>query len=378
MKASILMIFVVAISICIAGCTSNEKRKAPANENQIETEVDPTIDLFGVIHYLAGDNQYAENLLPEYNKRVENYFGHLRDHPSVEFTKELENHHHINGDAPMSLAVYIDAPPALEPRLDLSDLPANLDPRWDSALIVSYLENVRLFASESSFMEFHSNQKEFQDLALANLSDMLCKEQICQWFYEFFGYSPGNFIMYLALQNGSCNYGYPVSCPDGEIEFVSIIGARFPDKSGIPTYPKSWFLPVIIHEYIHSYINPLITGKPDEFENLGEALLVTHGEKMVEKGYDVWNVILQEYIVRACTILFMEQNEGKKKANKSIKRDISAGFTEIEGLVNLLDNYENNRDKYNDIKEFLPEIKKYFKLYLEELKQKKIANNENI
>jgi len=178
MKDSILLVFIISFSIFVAGCASNEKRKLPANEKQIEILVNPTIDLFGVIHYLAGDNQYNENLLPEYNKKLENYFGHLRNHPSIEFIKELKNRYQINGDAPMALAVYIGSPPDLEPNTDLLNLSANLDPRWDSALIISYLEKARIFATESNFMKFHCSQKEFQDLAMANLKKMISNERI--------------------------------------------------------------------------------------------------------------------------------------------------------------------------------------------------------
>jgi len=176
--------------------------------------------------------------------------------------------------------------------------------------------------------------------------------------------------MYLALQNGSCNYGYPVNYPNGELEFVSVIGARFPDKHGIPSYRKDWYIPLIVHEYAHSYINPLIKSKPEEFKELGEAMLLTQRAKMIERGYNVWNVIIQEYIVRACTISFLEQNKGNKKAKKNIKYDIASGFTEIEGLVKLLNEYENNRDNYANIESFLPEIKTYFESCLEEFEQK--------
>lgn len=361
---SIRVIIVLALLIQLAGCTFDNKSESSSNEEQINIVVNPSIDLFGIIHYLVGDNQYTENLLPDYYAEVENYFGQFRSHPTIDFAKECKIQHQINGDAPMALAVYIGPPPKLEPKLDLSNLPADLDPRWDSTLISDYLEKARLFASESNFMEFHNSQKGFQDLATANLIEMISKEQIFPWYSEFFGYNPGNFNLYLALHNGSCNYGYPVTYPGGQVEFVSLIGARFPDKNGIPTYPKNWFLPVIIHEYTHSYINPLIKSKPDNFKELGEKLLVTHREKMIEHGYNVWNVILQEYIVRACTIQFLEKNEGRRSAKKNIEYDLNGGFIEIEGLVRLLDVYENNRDKYANIESFLPEIKLYFETCL--------------
>jgi hypothetical protein len=56
---------------------------------------------------------------------------------------------------------------------------------------------------------------------------------------------------------------------------------------------------------------------------------------------------------------------------KNIKYDIGSGFIEIEGLVKLLDDYENNRDNYKNIESFLPEIKKYFESYLTKFEQKK-------
>ena len=108
----------------------------------------------------------------------------------------------------------------------------------------------------------------------------------------------------MALHNGSASYGYPVFYPDGEVEFVSLIGARFPNGEGVPTYPKEWFLPLIIHEYTHSYINPLIKSMPKEFRELGEA---------------------------------------------------------------LLDKYESQKDNYPDIESFLPQIKNYFENYLSNL-----------
>lgn len=355
----------LVLLIPIYGFITDRPRTA-ASEIPIEISIHPTIDLFSLISHLAGINQYSEYLLPEYNAEVDSIFGNFKNHSSIGFARECNIRHGINGDAPMALALYVGPPPALEPRMDLSNLSAVLDPRWDSALIKDYLENARVFAVESNFMEFYSGQKEFQDLARANLKQMIDEEEIFSWYYDFFGYYPESFRIYLALQNGSCNYGYPVTSPDGVVEFVSLLGARFPDSEGVPTYPKEWFLPVLIHEFTHSYINPLILNNPEEFRELGEALLVTHRAKMVEQGYNIWNVILQEYIARACTVRYMEQNESRRKARKQMDYEYARGFPEIQGLVRLLDDYENNRETYPDINAFLPVIHEYFRACLNE------------
>jgi len=130
--------------------------------NKLELIVNPAIDLLSLISRLAGINQYTEVLLPEYLNSVENYFGHLRDHPTIVFARECDLKHQINGDAPMALAVYLGSPPALEIRMDLSHIPDAFDPRWDYALISDYLDNARSFARESAFMEFFTAQSAYQ------------------------------------------------------------------------------------------------------------------------------------------------------------------------------------------------------------------------
>ena len=57
-------------------------------DDPLEIVVNPSIDLFSLMSRLAGINQYKENLLPDYMADVENYFGHLRDHPAISFARE--------------------------------------------------------------------------------------------------------------------------------------------------------------------------------------------------------------------------------------------------------------------------------------------------
>ena len=179
---SIRVIIVLALLIPFAGCTFDNKSESSSNEEQIDIVVNPTIELFGRIHYLVGDNQYTENLLPDYYAEVENNFGQFSSHPTIDFFKACKIQHQINGDAPMALAVYIGPPPKLEPKLDLSNLPADLDPRWDSTLISDYLEHARRFAVESNYMDFHKRQKDFHLAAMYNLKEMLSREQIFAWY----------------------------------------------------------------------------------------------------------------------------------------------------------------------------------------------------
>jgi hypothetical protein len=363
-----MKIILPCILLCnMASYSSEENSHSSARDDEIRIEVNPSIELISLIHYLVADKQYAEGLLPNYLVEIKNYFGHLKEHQAIKFAKLCSTKYQINGDAPMALAVYLDPPPQLEPRIDISNLPADFDPRWNPALIIDYLDQIRSFAVESNFMEFHNSHKSFHQSTICNLEKMIRKEHILKWFSDFFGYYPDNFQMYIGLLNGSCNYGYQLNLPKEQKISVCLLGARWPDKGGVPTYPKEWFLPVIIHEYCHTYVNPLVVRNIEEFRELGEAMLNSSRDQMIQQGYNVWNVILNEYLVRACTIRYWTYAEGNRAIKKMIEKDKECGFSAIEGLVKQLENYENNRIKYENIVSFLPDIIKYFESYLAEL-----------
>ncbi len=364
-QTSILLVLILCWGIM--GCANTEEELPINAELPISVRVNPAIELVSTIHYLAGTGQYDEMLLPEYLGRIDRYFGEFKGHSAVEKVKEMNRLNSINGSAPMALAVYLGEPPGLEPVVDLSERPDELESRWTPKLIDEFLIEARKFAADTNFTDFYNGQQDFYALALGNLEKTLKEEYLLCWYDSFFGYSPENYVMYIGLVNGSCNYGFSVTHQNGEQEFISLLGARWPDEQGAPTYRSSWFVRVIVHEYCHSYINPLINNNPGEWKELGEELLVSHREKMIEHGYNNWNVVLFEYIVRACTVCYFEEIDGESIGQKGIAYEENQGFPAIRGLIELFDIYESDRTTYPDIESFMPEIKKYFESYLSEI-----------
>ena len=58
----------VFLTFLITGCDCKQN-SSPIHEQKIEISVNPTIELFSLIHHLAGDKQYNENLIPDYIKK---------------------------------------------------------------------------------------------------------------------------------------------------------------------------------------------------------------------------------------------------------------------------------------------------------------------
>ena len=348
-----------------AACSSNQAnyKNNKKTDVQIRISVDPRIELFSTIHRLAATGQYDSNDLPSYIRDVEEHFKSFSDHEAVKLAIRLRETHHLDGNSPMALAVYLTDPPALKGRSSLLPPPDDLDPRWTSDAIPVFLKAARRFASDSDFNRFYEAHNELYQKSVQNLKSTLEGKDLLSWFQEYFGYQPDDFVIILGLQNGSCNYGSSVTLENGKREFQSILGASRPDSMGAPQYPGSWYIPTIIHEFCHSYVNPLVDQNRELLRESGELIFPSHREDLSKSGYNYWHVMLYEYLTRACVIRYLYDSEGTRAANQHMKWDEHSGFPAIQGLVDLLDDYENQRNKYPGMDNFMPLIAEYFNQY---------------
>ncbi len=352
-------ICILLVSITCKPITGNQE-KTEAISSSITISVDPRIELFSTIHRLAETGQYNENELPGYIADVEAWFGPYRDHEAVQLAIQLRETHNLDGNSPMALAAYLTDPPALEGRASLNPPPEDLDPRWTSDVIPAFLEAARKFAVETNFNRFFEAHRSLYGQAVFNLQTTLKGKDILPWFKEYFGYQPDDYAIILGLQNGSCNYGSSVTLEDGKREFQSILGASQPDITGAPQYPADWYIPTIVHEFCHSYVNPLVDQYREMLRESGELMFPSHKEKLSQSGYNYWHVMMYEYLTRACVVRYIYANEGSIAASRRMKWDERYGFPAIEGLVDLLNDYENQRDKYPHLEAFMPVIAEYF------------------
>jgi len=100
----------------------------------------------------------------------------------------------------------------------------------------------------------------------------------------------------------------------------------------------------------------------------GEFIYPYHRAKLVTQGYTSYKIMMNEYLVRACVIRFLHSKEDFKTINRQMKIDESKGFPKIRELVDLLERYEANRNKYSTMSDFMPVIADYFNTYAALLK----------
>ncbi len=328
---------------------------------RIAIEVDPRIELIAIVFRLAGNPEYNDGTLKPYAKAIERHFGDFDNHPVVKMAVQLRNTRLMSADGPMSLAVHIDR--NLRLRKTDEEWPSTLDYRWEKEETAEFLEKLRQFAAETKFDEFFKGQSGIYEEGIRSCESYMSQFDLGNWLGDFFGVKEcGDLKLVLGFVNGFANYGVRFTTDRTE-EKYAIVGMRPFDAANTVIFrPKN--LANTVHEFCHSFANPVVKKYMDHLQPAGEKLFAVHGPAMRMRGYQKWESVMYEMAVRACVASFIRHAFVEPKwMDYYIKDEVKAGFVWTEEMGNLLKTYESNRDKYPTFESFFPEFVDFLNEY---------------
>lgn len=142
------------------------------------------------------------------------------------------------------------------------------------------------------------------------------------------------------------------------------------DESGMPIYEKDEYLPTIIHEFNHSFINPLLAKNEEAFEENGKEIYKAVGYEMSQQAYGSWQTMLNESLVRASVIkYFIDHGANETEIQMMLNKETNNGFIWIKGLVDELRQYDNQRNKYSTFESYIPVLSNAYKIFAEKISQ---------
>lgn len=359
----IISILFVLLSIPAVRTSAGESNNEKSN-SAINVSVDPRIELVSIIFKLAGNPEYNRSRYFSYVGEIEKHFGDFKEHDTVKLAKKLRSARGICYDAPMSLAIHIKDINDFDLLLPLDPWPETLDSRWEKDSVLEFLIKAKQFAQEAKFDEFFKSHKPMYDRASEKFRSLMDKESHLEWFDEFFGAKPGaEFNICLGLTNGPSNYGPQIKL-DGKEKYYCIQGVwKFAILGfGEPQFDKS-VLPTVIHEFCHSYANPIVDAHESGIEKSGKRIYALVEKQMKRNAYGNWLTVMRESLVRACVIHYLATNEGKDAAKAQAQSDINRGFLWMQELSDLLIEYEGHRDIYPSLDAFFPKVIEFFDNY---------------
>lgn len=329
-------------------------------------KVDNQVELLSIVFRLAGNKEYNATFFKRYTDKVENHFSSYKDHELIKFARSLRENNDISYEAVVSLAVLLDD--NLNPITDFSStLP---DKRWTINDVNKFIKLLKVFYKDAACEKFFKeNMGLFQEVL--NRFDSVYKTLDLNWFQSFYGdKAEDNFRIIVSPGCGGHNYGPSYTLPNTKKEVFAVMGTWKVDESGMPIYEKDEYLPIIIHEFNHSFINPLLAKNEKAFEKSGKEIYNAVEYEMSQQAYRSWQIMLNEALVRASVIkYFINHGANETEIRMMTNKESNNGFIWIKGLVNELMKYDNQRNICPTLESYVPKLLNAYEGFAEKISQ---------
>jgi len=361
-------LFLILVLLMVIVSRDREFADTKTGKTSWEIKMDPRVELMSLIFHLAGNPEYNQVHVPSYQQAVRDYFGKFKDHPVVRFARKLRRTRGVSFDAVVNMAIHVTDPYTLQEKVPFAPRPQDLDNRWQIIEAREFLYLARDFVQQTRFKLFIDKYKKLYDTTVSKLQEIIQKGRL-DWFDTFCSHRPhASFTIVPGLLNNGNSYGVRIKLADGSEELYCILGVWMRDNDGFPFFNSS-ILPTVVHEFCHSYANPLVDKYESQLKKAAQIIYPYVAQAMKEQHYLDWKIMMAESLVRACTIRYVLAVNGQEAAKKQILQEINNKFLWIQELSLLLEKYETQRKKYLTLDSFFPRIIVFFNQYAEEIKE---------
>lgn len=356
MKQIITTIIVLVVATC-----------ATAKDIAIKAKYDERVELMSILCHLAGYREYNMNMGGDYISDIDRYFSDVKSHPAVVMMDSLRNKKGIGYDSPMFFAVFLDKKDGsfVLPSDDVVP-----ERRWKGVDLKHAIETINDFYVKSDFATFFEQHKAFYQTICDAYDSIIISKFNQNWYEQFYGVPPtDNFEVVIGFTCGGGNYGPSRQLPDRPRDVYAIVGYALDEneKPYFESEPETFFN-ALVHEFNHSFVNPLTADNSAQMEDIGKELMRFSENVMRKNAYNNWQTIINESIVRAAVILYNIDNGASADTVRQLVIDeMATGFNWMPELVKCLQSYSKNRDKYPTFGKYYPAITDSLNSYVDEI-----------
>jgi hypothetical protein len=330
---------------------------AQARSHRVNVTVDERMELLTVIQYLSGYPILTQADL-NYKKEIEEHFRDYRDHPAVVLNKAIYVRF-FGFDAAPSYLYHFSFPGFRQTSGFSEDELRTFEYDRHSDTLSLLLETFKDFYKRTGFHKFYSSHEGFYDTLIKPIQDKLDESRIIETLEAHYGKENKEYNVVLVPLLHDGGYGPMVSKGNG-LALYAIIGPRS-DSKDLPIFDvRSILSEYVIHEFSHSFCNPLIAQNLTEFRK-DSCLFPPIKDAMTQHGYGTWEACLYEHFVRANEILITEKvlNRGKAAELMDVMiRDDK--WIYLRGLIDVMRKYQEDRKTYKTIDDIMPLVVAYF------------------
>ncbi len=341
-KCALLLWAVFALSIPVFG------------QDLMDVRIDRRFELMSVVFRLAEFEEYRMGSVADYNQEVDSYFGPFKNHATIRMARDLRQS--VAYDAIPNLAVRASDAVDFKPILPLDSPATHLDRRWKPAAAAAFLKAMADFARDTKADRFFEARESLYRAALDSCREELVSRLDQGWFTRTFGKRDRDtFTLVVAMLNGGGNYGASVPNARGGEDLFALIGTRQTPKGATPAFNSS-YLATLVHEFLHSFVNPWVDRHVPELKASGEALNAPVIDLMKKQAYGPAATAITESLVRAFTIRYFRDLGQEAEAQAAELQQDRLGFYWVRDLAAVLAEYTGRRADYADLESFSPKL----------------------
>lgn len=272
--------------------------------------VDERFELLSLVFRLAGREEYCDDYT-DYQKNLASEFEAFKEHDAVKYAAKLP----LGYDAVFNFSVHIQKNGEQFQLIDDIDSLVE-DGRWTRESAAAFLELLNGFYKDTEFSAFYQSNLDFYKDQTKLFVDNSYSEIDLAWFSTYV--DPDNLRCIYSPATSQNNYGATVN---GTIVYCAVSG-----EGG-----------VIVHEYCHSFANPIAHKWYEENPAFKKWCDDTIDPKKLP-SYGSGEIIAGEYVTRAYNTLYYAQH-GYALA-PLLYAEKAQGFPYIEEVYGMITPHE--------------------------------------
>ena len=330
------MLLITGLVAVLAACGGSGSQTGDNYTSQITTspsyyeqsdyrpnKVYESVELISLLMRLAGDMSEVFNQeFTEYQRSLMLTFGEFADHPAVEHTRHLIYSRGIGFDAPMWLALYMER---VDDGFRLKEDAAFWyeDERWTQEIAEEFIPLINDFYIDSNFGEFFdANIPYFEEHTQRLIDELLIKINF-DWFCQF-GFSRDELRVTIYPSGSQGGFG------------PTIRGINYAVLPVTEYYGD--FLAFVIHEFAHSFANPIADAWYEENEDFRR--MSDDSVDLVRMWwYGTGLIMAREYVTRAYEILYLVENHDENILFLLLEQ-AAGGFPYIETVFAMITDHD--------------------------------------
>lgn len=309
---------------------------------QVPVSFDEGVDLVALVWRLAGSREYNNCLVTPYAEGADSYFAPYKDHSAVKLAMKYSSEAGVAYDAVASFGLHLCITDDAQVVFD-ENLTNGIDERWTPAMQSEFLNALNDFYTESHFHDWYVGTESYMRQAEVAFLDVVSMLDL-SWFDSFFGIlDDASFAVKLCLLAGVNNYGLSVKGIDGSLHLTPVISsATYKDEEIV--YNWNSVFPILVHEFCHTYCNPIIDANWDSIRVNAERVFEANKAILSSQAYTNGRIMMYETFVRASVIKYMKDHFTPQQVNieKLISVEEEKGFLLTRSMYEALDSYNGD------------------------------------